>query len=114
VPAAAFNNRVSGQEKDIPEWHKEYSAGLLELLVFLPMFHITICGVYQLLQGGIINLLAGPELDMAHELSSALKQAIGVGKLGATKEPDIDVSFEGIGVGERCVPYTCGGMTVMQ
>jgi len=27
VQAAAVNNRVSGQERDIPEWHKKYSAG---------------------------------------------------------------------------------------
>ena len=38
---------------------------------------------------------------MAHELASAFQQTLGIGNLGATKEPDIDVSFEGIDIGER-------------
>ena len=36
---------------------------------------------------------------MAHELAGAYQQALGIGNLGATKEPDIDVSFEGIDIG---------------
>jgi hypothetical protein len=35
---------------------------------------------------------------MSHELAGAFKQAIGIGKLSATKKPDIYMSLEGIGV----------------
>jgi len=51
---------------------------------------------------------------MAHELSSAFQQTLGVGNLGPTKEPDIDVSFEGIDVGESRITYTRGWMAIMQ
>ena len=37
-----------------------------------------------------------------------------IGNLGATKEPDIDVSFEGIDIGECRISYTRGRMAVMQ
>jgi hypothetical protein len=47
---------------------------------------------------------------MSHELAGAFKQAIGIGKLGATKKPDIDMGFEGIGVSECRVPDTRGRM----
>src|SRR5262245_65303348 len=51
---------------------------------------------------------------MAHELAGAFQQALGISKLGATKEPDIDVGFEGIDVGERRITYTRGRMAIMQ
>ena len=51
---------------------------------------------------------------MAHELASAFQQALGIGNLGATKEPDIDVSFEGIDIGECRVTDTRGRMAIMQ
>jgi hypothetical protein len=50
---------------------------------------------------------------MAHELASALQQVLGIRNLGATKETDIDVSFEGIDVGECRVTYTRGRMAIM-
>ena len=51
---------------------------------------------------------------MAHELSSAFQQTLGIGNLGPTKEPDIDVSLEGIDVGECRITYTRGWMAIMQ
>ena len=39
---------------------------------------------------------------------------LGIGKLGATKEPDIDVSCEGIDIGECRITYTRGRMAIMQ
>ena len=51
---------------------------------------------------------------MAHELASAFQQAPRIGKLGATKEPDINVSFEGIDIGKCRITYTGGRMAIMQ
>src|SRR5262245_66650077 len=51
---------------------------------------------------------------MAHELAGAFQQALGISKLGATKEPDIDVGFEGIDIGERRITYTRGRMAIRQ
>jgi len=51
---------------------------------------------------------------MAHEPSSAFQQALRIGNLGATKEPDIDVSFEGIDISECRITYTDGRMPIMQ
>ena len=51
---------------------------------------------------------------MTHELASAFQKAVWIGNLRATKEPDIDVSFEGIDIGECRIAYTRGRMTVMQ
>ena len=56
----------------------------------------------------------GPELYVAHELASALQQAIWIGDLGATEEPDVDVSFEGVDIGECPILYTSGRMAIMQ
>ena len=51
---------------------------------------------------------------MSHELASAFQQAVRIGNLGATKEPDIDVSFEGIDIRECRITYTRGRMAIMQ
>ena len=51
---------------------------------------------------------------MAHELASAFQQALRIGNLGATKEPDIDVSLEGIDIGECRITYTRGRMAIVQ
>ena len=56
----------------------------------------------------------GPELHVTHELACAFQQAIWIGNLGATKEPDINVSCEGVDVSECRVPYTCDRMAVVQ
>ena len=51
---------------------------------------------------------------MAHELASALQNTMGIGNLGATKEPDIDVSFEYVDIAECRIIYARRRMTVMQ
>jgi len=51
---------------------------------------------------------------MAHELAGPFQQAPRIGNLGAAKEPDIDVVFEGIDVAECRITYTRGRMAVMQ
>jgi len=50
---------------------------------------------------------------MAHELARAFQQAGRIGNLGPTKEAHIDVSFEGIDVGECRVTYTRRRMAIM-
>jgi hypothetical protein len=50
---------------------------------------------------------------MAHELASPFQQAARIIKFSATKEPDIDMSFEGVDITERCITYARGRMTVM-
>ena len=60
-----------------------------------------------------MDVTAGPELHVAHKLSSAFQQAIRIGNLGTTKEPDIDVGSEGINVGKCRIPYTCGRLAIM-
>ena len=83
-----------------------------ELLRFEALSHIHVRGMDEPPQSRIIDPLAGPELDMAHEFAGALKQATGVGEFRATKKADIDVSLEAVGVSECCVPNACGGMAV--
>lgn len=51
---------------------------------------------------------------MTHDLPGALQQALGIGNISATKETDIDVSFEDVDISERCVAYTRGRMAVVQ
>src|SRR5262245_46530986 len=58
--------------------------------------------------------MVGPELHVAHELAGAFQQTIWIRNLRAAKEPDVDVSLEGVDVGERRIHYTCGGLAVMQ
>ena len=84
-----------------------------ELVRLEALLHVDIRGMDQLAQSRIINRLTGSELDVAHELAGAFKQAVRICKFGATKKPDIDVSFEGVGIGECRVTYTCSWMTVM-
>ncbi len=51
---------------------------------------------------------------MPHELASALQQTSGVGDLGPTEEPDVDVSGESIHISKRRLTDTRGRMAVMQ
>src|SRR4051794_12214827 len=51
---------------------------------------------------------------MAHELASAFQQALRIGNLGAAKETNVDVRFEGIHVGKGGVADTRGRMAIMQ
>src|SRR5437660_5186497 len=73
---------------------------LHELLCLQTPLHISVCSFDQPHQSRGINVTFRSEFHMAHELASAFQQALGIGSLGATKEPDIDVSFYGIDIGE--------------
>ncbi len=53
------------------------------------------------------------EFDVTHELAGSLQQAVWIGYLGAMKEPDIDVRFEGIDVGECRIADTRRRMVIM-
>jgi hypothetical protein len=44
----------------------------------------------------------------------AFQQALGIGKLGATKEPDIDVTREGIDIRECRITDTRGRVAIVQ
>jgi hypothetical protein len=57
--------------------------------------HINVCGFDQIHQRRGIDFALRPEFHMAHELAGAFQKASGIGNLGASKEPNIDVSFEG-------------------
>ena len=54
-----------------------------------------------------------PEFHVAHEPAGTFQQAVRIGNLGATKESDVNVSLQGVDVGECRIRDTCGGMTVM-
>src|SRR5687767_7264022 len=51
---------------------------------------------------------------MAHELAGAFQQALRIGNLGAQKKPDIDVSREGIYIGECRITDTRGRLVIVQ
>ena len=51
---------------------------------------------------------------MAHELASAFQQTRGIGNLRATKESDINVSFERIDIAECRISHTRSRMAIMQ
>lgn len=85
-----------------------------DLVRFEALLHIDIGGMDELRQRYVIDRLSGPELDVAHEPAGAFKQVARIGKLDATKESNVDVGLEGVGVGECRVTHTCRGMTVMQ
>ena len=78
------------------------------------LLHISVCSFDQLHQSRAIDVTFRSEFYMAHELASAFQQTLGIGNLGATKEPDIDVSFEGIDIGKCRVTDTRGRMAIMQ
>jgi len=65
-------------------------------------------------KGRSVDLTFWSELHMTHELASAFQQAVWIGQLGATKKSDIDVSSEGVDIGECRVSYAGGRMAVMQ
>ena len=51
---------------------------------------------------------------MTHEPAGAFQHARGIGDLGATKEPDIDMRLEDVDVGKCCVTYTGRWMAIVQ
>src|SRR5262245_27788104 len=51
---------------------------------------------------------------MPHTLAGAFQKAFRISNLGTTKEPDIDVIFEGIDVAECRITYTGGRSVIMQ
>ena len=62
-------------------------------------------GLNELCQSRGVEVAFGPDLHVAHEPAGAFQQVIRVGYLGATEEPDIDVSFERVDVGEYRIPW---------
>jgi len=84
------------------------------LSLCLSRFHIGVCSLDELHQSRSIDVTVGREFHMAHELAGACQQALRIGNLGTTEEPDIDVSCEGIDIGERRITDTRGRMAIMQ
>src|SRR5262245_56963270 len=87
---------------------------LHELLLLQALPHIRVCSFDELPESRGIDVAFGPEFHMAHELAGAFQQVLGIGNLGSAKEPDIDVSFEGIDIGECRVTYTRGRVPGME
>src|SRR5437660_7503477 len=85
-----------------------------ELLCLQTPLHISVCSFDKLHQSRGIDVTFRSEFHMAHELASAFQQALGIGNLGATKEPDIDVSSERIDIRECRITYARGRMAIMQ
>ena len=56
-----------------------------------------------------IDVAFGPELHMTHEPAGAFQEAARIRDLGAAKEPDIDVSPEGVDIGECRIPTQAVG-----
>ena len=77
-------------------------------------FHIGVCRFDELRQSCGIDVMFGSELHMPHELAGTFQQALRIGNLGAAKEPDIDVSFEGIDISEGRITNACGRMAIVQ
>jgi hypothetical protein len=84
------------------------------LLCLEAPLHVSVCNMDELSQGRIINLLAGSELDVPHELASAFQQAVCIREFGATKEPDVHMILERIHVTECSISNTRRWMTIMQ
>ena len=68
----------------------------------------------QSLQGRGIHGRTGPQLHVTHLLPVPLEQPHRIRQVRAPKEPDINVSREHVGVGERCITDARGRVTVMQ
>jgi hypothetical protein len=85
-----------------------------ELLSLQSSLHISVCCLDELPKRRVIDVTFRPEFHMAHELAAAFQQAGGIGELGATKEPNIDVGLERIDIGECCVIQTHGRMAIVQ
>ena len=67
-----------------------------DLVRFEALLHIDIGGMDELPQGRIIDQLTGPELDVAHEPAGAFKQAIRIGKFGATEKPTLTCALKAL------------------
>src|SRR5262245_17423065 len=86
--------------------------GPLDLLRVQSAPHIRIGGFDELPKSDGIDFTIGPEIHMAHEFAGAFEQAVGIGKLGAAEEADVDVSREGIDIPESRVTYTGRRMAI--
>lgn len=76
--------------------------------------HIRVRSSDQIRESRGIDRTLWSEFYMAHKPASAFQQAVPIGDFSASKEPDIDVSSEGVDVGKCRVSDACGGMAVMQ
>jgi hypothetical protein len=92
----------------------EFIETLHELLHLQTTLHIRVRSFDQTRENRGSDRTFWPEFYMAHKPACAFQQALPIGDFSAPKEPDIDVSPEGIDVAKCRVSYTCGGMAVMQ
>src|SRR5262245_21203786 len=76
--------------------------------------HVSVCRFNQLYQRRDIHVTFRPEFHMTHELASAFQQTLGIGDLGAAKEPDIDMSLECIDITKCRIRHACGRMAIVQ
>lgn len=86
---------------------------LHNLLRSEPLPHIKVCGLNERFQGRFVNLLTGPQLDVAHKLAVAFEQPVGIGKFGPAKKAHVDVGVKSIGIRECGVPNTSRRMAVV-
>src|SRR2546421_8284066 len=78
-----------------------------------PPFHISVRSFDELRQRDGVNVALGTQFHMAHEFAGAFQQTLRIGKLGAAKETDVNVSLESIHVGEGGIAYTRGRMAIV-
>ena len=76
--------------------------------------HVTVRGLDQRFERGLVDRGIRPKLDVSHEPAAALQQACGIRELGAVEEADIDVRGESVHIGERRVADAGGWLAIMQ
>ncbi len=76
--------------------------------------HVGIGGLDQVGESRGVDFAVGSEFDMPHELAGAFEETARIGQIGTVEEADVDVSGEGVDVGEGSVADARGGMAIVQ
>ena len=84
------------------------------LLYLTTPLHVSVCRVDQVDQGRGIDVASGPELHVPHVLAGTFQQASWVREFSATEEADIDMGFERVDIGERCIRDTRSRVAIME
>src|SRR5215813_5115574 len=75
---------------------------------------IGVCRFDQPSQRRGIDVTFSPELHVTHEPACPFQKPVGICDLGPPKEPDIDVSCEGIDIRECRIADTRGRVAIMK
>jgi hypothetical protein len=74
---------------------------------------VSIRGCDQCLERRLVEGKSGLDLDVTHVFSRTLQQTRWIQQRCAVEEADVDVSPEDTDIGEWCVFYAHGGVTIM-